>query len=42
MDYGHFSNFSFLRAKDSTWNLSNIGLAASEKSFEILNIFPYL
>ena len=25
----------------STWNLSNIRQAASEKSFVILNIFPY-
>ena len=34
-------SFVLLSQGGSTWNLSNIGLAASEeKSFVILNIFP--
>ena len=37
VDYDHFSNFLF---RGSTWNLSNTGLVASEKSLEILSIFP--
>ena len=43
MDRDHFSNLSFPQPKEAQHkNLSNNGPEASEeKSFEILNIFPY-